>query len=371
MITAALSLQHGVLVMGHDGRPVGPSIDREAWKAVRAPLIGSSDVAAILAQDEYSGPWDVFDRILHGDWDDGGEGADIRRGNRQEANARAVFCERFGLQALPLPMVAHPKDARIATDVDAIIPRPEQWPDAIRESPLWEQLLDHAGPGWLELKVPRVGRFYQYKEEGLPRRYIIQGQHHGAVTGLSWGAFAFYTPEFDDLIAFPVLQDAEFSGWLLGAIGRWYDKHITGRVRPERPAPPPPRWPKKIRGEADEPRRDEWDERAELVVLRHYELEEARKNYQETEAHLLELLLGSDEQHVAGGGVTVKRWSTPSQHRTDWKAVRSAIKLAQQEEDTDALLALDPDDEAFKYDTTPSEKIEVVVRAPNPMEVMA
>jgi hypothetical protein len=367
-MVSALGLQRGVPVLAAGGGFVGPTIEREAWKRIRGPLLGSSDMAAILGQDEYVGAWDVFDRIMLGDWDDA-EGADIRRGNRQEANARAVFCERFGLDVLPLPMVAHPRDPRLVTDVDGLILRPDTWPEAVRESPLWEAVLEQEGPGWCELKVPRVGTFYRYREEGLPRRYIIQGQHHGGATGLGWGVFAFYTPEFDDLVAFPVLQDTEFTEWLLGAAGRWYDRHIVGRARPERPAPPPARWPAKVPGEAVQRTDDGWMLQADLLVLRHYELEQAKQDYTDTEAALI-ALLGEKDTHVAGGGVTVTRRSTKSQTRTDNGAVRAALKLAQQAGDTEALLALDPDDEAFKYKTESSEKIEVVVRAPNPMEIM-
>lgn len=358
----------GVPVLGPDGRPVGPTRDRETWKAERVWRVGSSDAAAILGKDEYTGPWEVWDRIVLGDWSDA-EGADIRRGNRQEPAARQCFVERTGLDVQEVGMVHHPDDERIVTDLDGLILRPEEWPEPVRQSELWGAITNQRGPGWLELKVPRVGTFYRYKEEGLPKRYIVQGQHHGMVTGLAWGFYAFYTPEYDDLVAFPVLTDREFTGWLFDALHGWLRDHVDARVRPERFAPEPPRWPAKVPGEAAMRDDDAWMEMAELLTMRHYEFEEAKAAYDQTEDAVVQLL-EPGATHVAGGGVTVKRRSTRTQRRWDPKAFRAAVKLAQQEGDTQALLSIDPDDDAFYYETGGAEKVEVTVRGPNPFELM-
>lgn len=366
MSTAIVEAQ---LVLDERGREVGPTIDREAWKKVRGPRIGSSDMPAILGLDEYTGPWDVYDRIVLGEWKDA-TGADVRRGNRQEGNARECFVENFGIEVHELPMLEHPEDPRLVTDVDGVALRPAEWPDTVKQSPLWEPILDLDGPGWVEIKCPRVARFYRYKEQGLPRPYIVQGQHHGLVTGLSWGVFAFYTPEFDDLVAFPVLQDQAFSRWLFDAALEWYDRHVGALKRPVRPAPPPPRWPASVPGTATIHEEPEWREWSELTVLRFHELREAQEAYDQTVAELLKLL-GEDEQHVSCMGVTVRRRSTSSQTRTDWKGFRTALLSAQRRGDTEALMTLTPDADRFKYQTNISEKVEVEVHVPDPRMVGA
>lgn len=369
---SSATLQHGVPVLVDDGvsrRPVAPYLDRDEWKHERIGRIGSSDAATLFGLNEYSGPWDVWDRIVLGDWKDELEGGDIRRGNKQEPIAVETFTERTGLEVRSLPMVAHVDEPLLVTDIDGLIVPPDIWPEQIQNSEVWSAIMDCGGPGALEVKVPRVSIFYRYKEEGLPRSHIVQHQHHMMVTGLTWGFFAFYTPEYDDLVAFPVVRDDDFCDWLRRAELEWYETHVVGDERPTRIDGTPPRWPDPIPGEAEMRVDDEWMEWAELLAMRHYELLEVQEAYQQTEAKLLELF-GEDDRHVAGGGVTVKRKESAQQRRTDWKAFRAAVKRAQEKGDTDALLALDPDADDFKYLTNSNERIEVTVRAPNPLEVI-
>lgn len=370
MTTTTTGQRHqGVLVLDGEGKPVGPTRDRDAWKAERVWRIGSSDAARILGKDEYDGPWTTWDRIVLGEWDDDDEpGADIRRGNRQEPAARERFREVTGLEVIDLGMIHRPDDPRIVTDLDGLIIQPEQWPQQIVESTLWSVMTGFEGDGWLELKVPRVGRFYEYKETGLPLRYTIQGQHHGMVSGLSWGVFAFYTPEYDDIVAFPVTTDPTFTKRLLELEQEWYARYVDRRVRPTRPEPDPGRWPAKIVGEASMRDDPEWVERATLLGLRHFELQEAQEAYDQTAAQIVELLEEGDT-HVSGTGVTVKRWSTKSQRRFDAKAFRAAVLAAQREGDVDALMSIDPNDDAFYFQTNTSDRTEVKVRR-NPAELM-
>ena len=354
------------VVIGPDG-PVSPMWDKAAWKPVRRPRLGSSDMAAILGKDEYQSPWGVWDRIVLGDWPEA-EGADIRRGVRQERTARETFMERTGLEVVEVPMLALPEYPTMVTDLDGLIVRPDTLPPQILESEVWSVIKDLPGHGWLELKVPRVSTFYRYKEEGLPNSYIIQGQQHALVSGLEWGFFAFYTPEYDDIIAFPVAKDATFGPWLVKTAKRWINTYVVPEVRPIRPEPEPARWPTKILGAAAMRDDDDWMGAAALLTLRHWELTEAQEAYTQTEAQLI-ALLGADDTHVSGGDVTVKRRSTASQNRVDWQAFRAALLLAQRDGDTERLLALNPDDDAWKYQPKSSEKIEVKLFAPNPMEV--
>jgi hypothetical protein len=357
----------GRVVRDENGNAVNPMVNREAWKVIRRPRIGSSDMPAIFGKDEYKGPWDIWDRIVLGDWDNA-EGGDIRRGVKQEKVARATFVERTGLDALALPMVEHAKNKRIVTDTDGLIVHPgKRWPEAVKDSEVWSPVMGVKGHGWMELKVPRIARFYQFKEEGIPQAHVIQAQCHGMVTGLDWGFFAFYTPEYDDLIAFPVLTDWDFCDWMERAAKKWLVDYVDAEVRPERSPPEPPMWPDPIPGEATVRDDEKWRFAASVLVQKHYDLLEAEQHKAEAEAEMV-ALLGEGEQHVAGAGVKVTRGSTASQRRMDFKKFRAEMKLRQKHSDRDGLMDLDPDDDEWKYSTKTSEKVKVDVFASNPEE---
>lgn len=337
--------------------PLAPYHDKEAWGEERFVRIGSSDVGAILGVDEYdTAAQKRWDRIVLGEREEI-DSSDIRRGQKQEDIAARTFEERYGVKIRRHPMRVHPEYPFVVTDVDRMIITPEEWPAELAA------LMDpQEGPGALELKVPRIPNFYKMKEEGLPLTYVLQLQHQFSVTGWKWGVFAFYTPEYDDLIAFPVIRDDEFIPMMDQRVALWYESHVVGRVRPERPLPPPGRWPARPKGEAARREDPEWKAAADYMIEAEAAKEQARIRHEAAEANLV-ALLAENEHYVAGHGVQVKRYSTTSQRRFDVKAFRAAVKLAQQEKDTDALLTIDPEDDAFYYQTEPSEKIDVKVTA--------
>lgn len=363
---------------------VSPQIDRAEWKRLRGPRLGSTDAPAIFDKSSFSTAGLVWDRIVLGEWAPEPDElpGDLRRGNRQEANALERFQEVTGLFAEPLPMIEHPEEPRIVTDVDALVHNPtatgDPWPAAILDHPLWAAVAECEGDGVLEIKCPRIAKFYQYKELGLPEEYVVQAQHHMMVTGKTWGFFAFYTPEYDEVIAFPIVRDEGFSAFLFKAECSWLAAYVDKRRRPTKKAPPPPVWPTRVPGEATIRDDEEWLEIAERLTYRHYDLVEAQEGYEQTEAELLALLPAIDaeaeengtgpELHLAGGGVTVKRRSTAQQNRIDWSAFDSARKLALMSDDPAAeLLKLDPED--FRALTKSSIKVDVKVFGPNPHEV--
>ena len=342
---------------------VSPTQNREEWKSFRRACIGSSDTPAILGYDPYKSPGQVWDRIVLGEWKEH-DGPDLRRGIRQEPNARDCFCETTGLAVSEVGMVVHAEHRRIVTDIDGMIERPMIWPDEISTDPMWDLVRDLVGgPGWLEIKVPRPHLYYRYRNEGLPREYIAQSQHHGEVTGLSWGVFAFYNVVYDEVFMFPVLTDTEWGAWLVTYIHDWWTQHVTAR---DRPLPKPatvPRWPASIPARATIREDTEWATAAEAFTDAYFAEEAAVRRREAEEASLL-ALLEDDEQFVCGAGVTVKRYSTPTQRRTNHQKIRAALKLAQKDNDLERLMEIDPDSEEFKYDTQPTDKVKVYAERP-------
>lgn len=367
-------MMHSIPVVNEAGERVSPQRNREEWKTVRGPCVGSSDLPALLGHDEYQGPWQVWDRIVLGVWDDL-DNADIRRGNRQEQNALMRFYEEFNLDVRAEGMIHHPDDPRIVSDLDGLVLRPERWPEPIRENPLWDHVRENCGGhGALEAKCPRTAKYFQYRDEGMLKAHAIQMQHHLEVAGLEWGVLTFYNPEYDQSIAFPVVREPRIGEWIREQIPAWYRRYVDTRERPMRPLPPPPVWPAAPPGVALVREDPEWMDAATLVRLRYYELEEAKEAYEDTEKALLSMLGDSEEEcHVVGGGVVVKRYQTKGRRIWDASRFRAKLKLAQIDGDSDALATLDPGDDEFYYLSEPKKKIDVELKVvgPNPAEVGA
>jgi hypothetical protein len=362
----------GIPIYGPDGQTVSPQTNRDEWLTVRGPLMGSSDLAALLGKDEYQGPWEIWDRIVLGRWG-AADGADIRRGNRQEGNAIKRFEEVFGLQTIPVGMIAHPADQRIVSDLDAMVLRPETWPEAVLTNPLWDHVRENCeGHGALEAKVPRTARFYKYRDEGMMVGHAIQMQQHLEVAGLEWGALTFFNPEYDDSIAFPVVAEEHIGTWIRAQIPAWYARYVDTRERPMSPMPPPPRWPATVPGVAEVREDAAWLTQAEFLALRWYELIEAQENYHQTEEKLLELL-AEEDQHVVGGGVVVKRTTSGGRRNFDRKRFMAALMLAQMEYeengDVTQLMALDDKADEFYNQSAGKDTVEVKVVGGNPAEM--
>lgn len=361
---------HGIPVLNEAGFRVSPQHNREEWKIVRGPCTGSSDLAALLGHDEYTGPWQVWDRIVLDIWDES-ENADIRRGNRQEPNALQRFMEEFGLEVRPEGMIRHPDDPRIVSDLDGVVIRPHEWPEVICDNPLWDYVrLECSGDGALEAKVPRTAKYFTYRDEGMLRSHAIQMQHHLEVAGLEWGVLTFYNPEYDQSIAFPVVREPKIGEWIREQIPAWYRKYVEPRERPMRPIPPPPVWPKTPPGIAMVREDPEWVDQALLLRLRYYELLEAQEAYDDTEKAQIALLGDSEEEcHVVGGGIVVKRFQAKGRRSFDRGAFLGRLKILQMDKDRDGLLDLDPEDEAFWYQNEGKKKVDVNIVGPNPAEV--
>lgn len=345
---------------------LSPQSNRDEWKVVRGPFIGSSDLAAVLGMDAYRGPWDVWDRIVLGKWDDQTPGGDIRRGVKNEANALERFGEVYGVEWMPEGMIHHPDHHILVSDVDGVILGEQEWPESVTHNPLWEVVLEMNARGLrgaLEVKCPRVSLFYQYKEEGMPLGYAIQMQHHLCVTGLEWGVFVMYTAEYDDVHAFPVVKHPAFQQQITQVVPGWYEEYVVGRKRPDRPEPAPPEWPPQPKGEGVVVEDAELREMFELVKLRRFEMDDAVEQYAETEKALLAKLKGNEEQLLISDGVKVTRYSTTPRRQFDRKKLRAKIATLQEAGDTEALLALDPDSDEFYYLTDAKTKEDVKVFA--------
>ena len=353
----------GELAFG-DGK-LSPMINRDRWKKVRGPYIGSSDVAAILGIHEYGkGPWDVWDRIVLGQWREPARvGADIRRGNRQEQSGMDRFHEVHGLETYSQSMVHHPRFHFLVSDVDAVISAKQDWPDELRSNPLWDKVIElneNGAEGAHEVKCPRTRIFYECRDQGLRTEYGTQMQMHLMAGGFDWGIFTLYDAQYDDIQSFPVTRHENFIEHLEKGLPKWYERYVVGRVRPLHPDPPPPQWPPKVGGNAQELEGKNLVAQALLVKLRHHELEEAKKNYDDT-VELLTDELPEEGQKFFADSITVERKSSSIRRQFDRNAFVAALTMLQQEMDHDGLMELGPNEDRFWYNAGGKDAIKVTV----------
>lgn len=342
--------------------PMGEN--REEWKHVRGPFIGSSDVAAVFGISEWAGPWDVWDRIVLGKWDDREPGGDMRRGNKQEQNALERFEEVYGIPFEPMGMVHHPDHYELVSDVDGVIRSPVAWPDALKSNPLWEPLIAASEGGAdiaFEVKCPRSALYMKARDEGMALAYTVQMQHHLAVTGFGGGIFALYDAQFDDIHVFPVMPHPKFQDQIEFLLPKWYEAYVRGHKRPDRPLPAPGTWPPRPKGEGEPISGEEANAAAELAKVRYWDMEESKSAYEEASKALLAAVADQKSPILFSDGIKVVRSSSASRRQFDRKKLVATILDAQERGDDEALRSINPDADEFFYMTEPKDKEEVKV----------
>lgn len=148
---------------------LGPDDDRQAWLASRRNGIGGSDAAAIAGLDRYRSPYAVWlDKtgILP---DNGTAGEAAEWGTRLEPIVAEVVSERTGITLVDPPgPYKHPTHAFMLGNVDRLARHPDR------------------GEGIYEGKTVGVWLADEWDGDAVPDRYVLQGQHYLAVTGLPW-----------------------------------------------------------------------------------------------------------------------------------------------------------------------------------------
>ena len=324
--------------------------ERRAFLEGRQHGVGGSDAAAIVGKDPDKFVWDVWDEKVLDIKVEPDElmSGDIKRGNAGEPHAIKEYAERTGHRVqVHRDEFVHPKHAWMKGNVDGVI---------------HPTLGDREGLGILEVKCPRVAKFYEIRDEGLGLREVFQMQHYLGVTGLKWGAFAVFTAEYWDLTTFETVRDDALIGWLIEEERKFWEDHVLTGRRPERPPPVVPTM-EKPKGRATMRKDDAWLEAAVLVVARHYDLADAELQYAESEATLISLAPEEGALHLAGGGVTLGRSETSGRRQFDRKKLVATIAQLQSEDDTDGLIDLDPAGDEFHYQTDAKIKTDVKVTA--------
>ena len=202
----------------------------EAWRKERENGIGGSDMPDLIGGDDYSclrklwfsktgAPVDYADK---GSWR-------LARGHAQEPIARTLFVEKTGRKVSHGHGTFAIKDRpHIRANVDGIID---------------DKMV--IGRGLLEIKTLGVektysgelGSFDRVKKNGVPEKYIAQGQWGAGILELSHISFGIFSPERHEILAIDMGFDPAYFGALTDRASSFWSTYITGDkklVGPER-----------------------------------------------------------------------------------------------------------------------------------------
>lgn len=206
--------------MKNIGSAVGSGQTREEWLLERRKYLGGSDAGKVLGVSRWGCPRQVaYDKMgVDKDFNDDDK-MEFRRGNRLEPVAVAYYTEITGRETKQTKRHHVPGKDHLAVSMDRIVFKKE---DTKREN-----------PGYLEVKTLGRYSFLKIKKEGIPDEWIIQVQHGCAVTALTWGSYAIYSPELDELIHFDVVADTALGETILEKLEDFWQLNVLCKVLPE------------------------------------------------------------------------------------------------------------------------------------------
>lgn len=188
--------------------------EREAWLAERKTYLGGTDVAAIVGENQFKSPLQVWhDKQGLSEENDNPR---MRYGREREPYIAERYAEMTGFTIVECNTFRHPVNDFFAANPDRLI----------------------AGkPGVLECKsgINRYRGTYGWGEPGtdqVPRIYLIQGVWYLGILNQDFVDFAFEDRETCETNIYRVFRDMEYEALLFEVAERWWRKHIIGGVEP-------------------------------------------------------------------------------------------------------------------------------------------
>lgn len=196
---------------------------------LRRAGIGGTDAAAILGEDDFRSPLDVWleKRKPESVKDDAGIAA--RVGAHMEDFVAELYVEqRPGRFIHRVPMLRHPTEQWMLGNVDRFVSTSERPPVlAAIDGSVLRTVLDPMGCAILECKRPTLRSAHFYSEDAYPTKHLIQVLWYMAVTGCRVAELAvfvgdetFYVHRIDradDMIAFVIEECRSF--WFRYCVG--------------------------------------------------------------------------------------------------------------------------------------------------------
>lgn len=189
----------------------------EEFVASRKNQIGGSDIASVVGSGRYACPRKPFyDKTgVPKDFDDSDK-MEFRRGRRLEGVAAEYYEELTGREVRITTTARVPGRPHLAVNIDRLV-----------------KAKGREGWGALEIKVVSRFSWLHIKKHGLIDDYILQLQYNMGVKGCSWGAYAIYCPDLDELMHWDVDADKALGEVLLEKGDDYYNFHIECGVIPD------------------------------------------------------------------------------------------------------------------------------------------
>lgn len=188
--------------------------ERDAWLAERKTYLGGTDVAAIVGENQFKSPLQVwYDKTgLSEDHDN----AKMRYGREREPFIAERYAEITGFKIAECSTFRHPVYDFFAANPDRLIV---------------------GKPGVLECKsgINRYRGTYGWGDPGtdqVPRIYLIQGVWYLCILNQDFVDFAFEDRETCETNIYRVFRDMEYEALLLEVAEKWWRKHVIDGVEP-------------------------------------------------------------------------------------------------------------------------------------------
>lgn len=189
----------------------------EEFRERRRKFVGGSDIAKVVGVSKWGCPRSVaYDKLGHPKDFDNSDKAEFRRGKRLEGIAASYYEEKTGREVRITVTAHYPGKPHLAVNYDRLVRKEKDGP--------W---------GYLEIKV--VGRWSMnlIKKEGLANDYVLQVQYGLGVKRDTWGSYAIYCPETDELLWWDVEADTGFGESLLEKADDFWNFHIELGILPD------------------------------------------------------------------------------------------------------------------------------------------
>lgn len=194
---------------------------REEWLKERKTYIGASDAASVIN----AGKWGCALKLYRDktgsekDFSDDDK-QEFRRGKRLEGIAASYYEELTGRSVFFTARQHMPGKPHLAVSMDRQVFKKED--------------KDKKNPGYLEIKTLGRWSFSSVKKNGLPEDYVVQLQYGMGIAGVTWGAYAIYCPETDELLHWDVSADKHLGNALLEKADDFWALNIGCEIEPDR-----------------------------------------------------------------------------------------------------------------------------------------
>ena len=197
---------------------------------VPRPSIGGSDIGTLLGVNRHGDARSVYERITaildSRPYVGQPDNPDMERGRELEAACVRKYERDTGRMTVHFgPAITHPDRPYMHANPDRLIVATEE---SMVSRP------DFAiGTGILEAKCPRLPVWRATREVGVNPSYYAQLQHYLAVTGLTWGSFAFLNAEDWVLHTVDVERDEPMIAQIYEVCDHFWEMVQSGRFNPQ------------------------------------------------------------------------------------------------------------------------------------------